>query len=140
VRLSIFSQQTGIQFITLFSLVIAIILFGILGILEAKELSALLGGISGYILGRATSDRATAGAIGGSHSVTGTTIAFTSPNIISDAANKFGIFRAGDRIQITGSTRNNSTLTVATVSAGTIQTIENTIQTEAAGAAITITV
>jgi hypothetical protein len=38
--------------------VIAIILFGITGILEGKELSALLGGLSGYILGR-TSDRPT---------------------------------------------------------------------------------
>jgi hypothetical protein len=52
VRSEVFSRQTGIQFITLFSLVIAIILFGITGILESKELSALLGGLSGYILGR----------------------------------------------------------------------------------------
>jgi hypothetical protein len=58
VRRSIFSNDTGIQFITLFSLVIAIILFGIIGILESKELSALLGGLSGYILGRATSSQA----------------------------------------------------------------------------------
>lgn len=42
----------GLRFITLFSLVIAIVLFGITGILEGKELSALLGGLSGYILGR----------------------------------------------------------------------------------------
>ncbi|WP_089721330.1 hypothetical protein [Candidatus Entotheonella palauensis] len=54
VRHTIFSSESGIQFLTLFSLVIAIILFGITGILEAKELAALLGGISGYILGRAT--------------------------------------------------------------------------------------
>lgn len=52
VRRSIFSSQSGIQFLTLFSLVIAIILFGITEILEDKELAALLGGISGYILGR----------------------------------------------------------------------------------------
>jgi hypothetical protein len=52
VQAQIFSGDRGIQFITLFSLVIAIILFGILGILEGKELSALLGGLSGYILGR----------------------------------------------------------------------------------------
>jgi len=48
----IFRGELGIQFITLFSLVIAIILFGISGVLEGKELSALLGGISGYILGK----------------------------------------------------------------------------------------
>lgn len=54
IRQAIFSGQAGIQFLTLFSLVIAIILFGITGILEGKELSALLGGLSGYILGRVT--------------------------------------------------------------------------------------
>lgn len=54
VRQEIFSGQAGIQFVTLFSLVIAIILFGITTILEGKELAALLGGLSGYILGRAT--------------------------------------------------------------------------------------
>ncbi len=54
VRRSIFSSESGIQFLTLFSVVIAIILFGITGILESKELAALLGGLSGYILGRVT--------------------------------------------------------------------------------------
>src|SRR5271166_1418734 len=54
VRASIFSNESGIQFITLFSLVIAIILFGIVNVLEGRELAALLGGLSGYILGRGT--------------------------------------------------------------------------------------
>jgi Mg2+ and Co2+ transporter CorA len=49
---TIFSGEKGMQFITLFLIVIAIILFGIMGTLEGKELSALLGGLSGYILGR----------------------------------------------------------------------------------------
>jgi hypothetical protein len=49
---AIFSGQGGIQFLTLFSIVIAIILFGITNILEGKELAALLGGLSGYILGK----------------------------------------------------------------------------------------
>jgi hypothetical protein len=48
----IFRDDRGLQFITLFSLVIAITLFGLLNILEGKELAALLGGLSGYILGR----------------------------------------------------------------------------------------
>lgn len=52
VRRAIFSGAQGIQFLTLFSIVIAIILFGITGILQDKELAALLGGLSGYILGR----------------------------------------------------------------------------------------
>jgi uncharacterized protein YjdB len=54
VRRENFSGKTGLQFVTLFSIVIAIILFGITGILEAKELAALLGGLSGYILGSST--------------------------------------------------------------------------------------
>jgi hypothetical protein len=48
------NPDIGLQFVTLFSIIIAIILFGVLQILEGKELSALLGGISGYILGRGT--------------------------------------------------------------------------------------
>jgi hypothetical protein len=54
IRKTIFSGDSGIQFLTLFSIVIAIILFGITGVLEGKEISALLGGISGYILGRSS--------------------------------------------------------------------------------------
>jgi hypothetical protein len=53
-RRAIFAGQTGIQFLTLFSIVIAITLFGITAILADKELAALLGGISGYILGRSS--------------------------------------------------------------------------------------
>jgi hypothetical protein len=52
VKKAIFSNEAGIQFITLFAIVIAVILFGIIGILEGKELAALLGGLSGYILGK----------------------------------------------------------------------------------------
>jgi hypothetical protein len=52
VSVSIFSSDSGLQFVTLFSLIIAIILFGIINILEGRELAALLGGLSGYILGR----------------------------------------------------------------------------------------
>ena len=51
---ALFGGQAGLQFLTLFSLVIAIILFGIINILQDKELAALLGGLSGYILGRST--------------------------------------------------------------------------------------
>ncbi len=46
------ASGNGLQFITLFSLVIAVILFGVLGILEGRELAAILSGISGYILGK----------------------------------------------------------------------------------------
>lgn len=53
--LNIFSGEKGIQFITLFLIVISIILFGIMGTLESRELSALLGALSGYILGKTSS-------------------------------------------------------------------------------------
>jgi len=52
IKKTVFLGDNGIQFITLFSIVIAVILFGILEILGANELSALLGGLSGYILGK----------------------------------------------------------------------------------------
>ena len=52
IRKSIFSGDSGLQFITIFSIIIAIILFGITEVLGGKEISALIGGISGYILGR----------------------------------------------------------------------------------------
>jgi len=44
----------GLQFVTIFVLIIAIILFGILSILEGRELAAILSGIAGYILGRSS--------------------------------------------------------------------------------------
>lgn len=62
VAATIFSGEMGMQFITLFLIVIAIILFGIMGTLEGKELAALLGGLSGYILGRASGGRIAAAA------------------------------------------------------------------------------
>ena len=70
VRRQIFSAEAGIQFITLFSLIIAMILFGVSGILEGRELSALLGGISGYILGRTNSSRSNAQSIMSSPKIT----------------------------------------------------------------------
>ncbi len=77
VRRGNFSGQTGLQFVTLFSIVIAIILFGITGILEAKELAALLGGLSGYILGRSSTPLGGQGE-GGSGQTNGT--GGTAPN------------------------------------------------------------
>lgn len=71
VRQAIFGGAAGIQFVTLFSLVIAIILFGITGILEGKELAALLGGLSGYILGRGTDRTPSSGSGQGGVAATG---------------------------------------------------------------------
>ena len=47
-----FLGDSGLQFVTMFVLIIAVILFGILGILEGRELTAILSGVSGYILGK----------------------------------------------------------------------------------------
>lgn len=49
---SLLLSDGGLQFVTIFVLIIAIILFGILNILEGRELAAILSGIAGYILGR----------------------------------------------------------------------------------------
>ena len=89
----IFSGQAGIQFITLFSLVIAIILFGIMNILEGKELAALLGGLSGYILGRTTSSKTEA-------SETKTPV-LSSPSIASISPNEVTVGQT-QTIQIVG--------------------------------------
>ncbi|MBN8697342.1 MAG: hypothetical protein J0L87_12495 [Bacteroidetes bacterium] len=53
-----FFSDTGLQFITLFVLIISIILFGILKILEGRELAAILSGIAGYILGKSRPNKA----------------------------------------------------------------------------------
>lgn len=49
---SILVGESGLQFITLFSLIISIILFGVLNILEGKELAAIISAIAGFILGK----------------------------------------------------------------------------------------
>jgi hypothetical protein len=49
-------SSAGLQFITVFILIIAIILFGILNVLGGSELAAILSGISGYILGKGSED------------------------------------------------------------------------------------
>ncbi len=45
-------SENGLQFITIFVLIISVILFGVLEILQATELAAILSAISGYILGK----------------------------------------------------------------------------------------
>ena len=52
--------ENGLQFVTIFVLIIAIILFGIMEILQGSELAAILSGISGYILGRGAQMKASA--------------------------------------------------------------------------------
>jgi hypothetical protein len=142
---AIFSNQTGIQFVTLFSLVIAIILFGITDILQAKELSALLGGISGYILGRVTTDRSAWAQLqhqpGPKTVVASNSIAFASPNIIRGPAGLFSSFSAGARTSVSGPTSppNSGNFTILTATSSQITTQEQTLVDEAAGAIVTVT-
>ncbi len=44
--------ETGLQFITIFVIIIAVILFGVMNILKGSELAAILSAIAGYILGK----------------------------------------------------------------------------------------
>ena len=138
VRQAIFSNQTGIQFVTLFSLVIAIILFGITDILQAKELSALLGGISGYILGRVTTERAAASSQPAPRAVSASTIGFQAPNQINSTAATFSPLSGAGRIRISGSAHNNGDFTVVSIAPNVILIAESTIVVENAGASVTI--
>jgi hypothetical protein len=104
VRQEIFSGQAGIQFITLFSLVIAIILFGVTEVLEGKELAALLGGLSGYILGRSTAARTSGQSRVG---VSSPTITDISPKTVvaGSAASDVPIEINGSDLQLTNSVK-----------------------------------
>ena len=139
VRSAIFSNQTGIQFVTLFSLVIAIILFGITGILEAKELSALLGGISGYILGRVTTERAQVPQAGTpSRSVTGNTVTFNAPNSIRKPEGGFDGYAQNQKIRVRGSMQNDGEYTVLQASHSELLVAEPTIKNETAGPTVSL--
>lgn len=61
-RESLFTGDIGFQIITLFTITIAIVIFGLLKLLQASELATLLGGISGYILGKGARQDANAAA------------------------------------------------------------------------------
>jgi hypothetical protein len=142
-RRTIFAQQSGIQFITLFSLVIAIILFGVLEILADKELTALLGGISGYILGKITQDRPsnpTNSSATSPKTVTSKTIGFTAPDQVTDISGQLNVFSVGDRIDIVGSQLNDGDYVIESVSSNAIQTREKTLKAEPASAKVRITV
>lgn len=71
--------------------------------------------------------------------LTGTTIAFVSPDTITDSGNGLAIFASGERIRITGSDAEDGIYTVDTSAAGTLTLIEQTIATDAAGPSVTIT-
>jgi len=72
-------------------------------------------------------------------SLTETTISFTAPDLIDDSGSGFGIFAVGDFIEVEGTASNDGIFEIDTVAAGQIQTIEQTIVNESAGASMTIT-
>lgn len=70
--------------------------------------------------------------------LTGTGISFSSTNTIGDTGNGLAIFGAGQRIEVRGSPLNSRRYTVATSAAGTLTVLPALVQSEVAGATITI--
>ena len=69
--------------------------------------------------------------------ITGTGISFTNPATIADSGNGLGIFRAGDRIEISGPS-NRGRWTVATAAAGSLTVTPGRIATASAGGSVSI--
>lgn len=70
--------------------------------------------------------------------LTAITLSFTAPDLINDSGNDLVKFRAGSFITVEGSAAQDATYEIDTVAAGQIQTIEQTITTEGAGASMRI--
>jgi hypothetical protein len=71
---------------------------------------------------------------------TGTAVIdFTAPDLIDDTQSLFGSFATGMLIEVEGSTDNNGIYTIDTAAAGQIQTIEQTITTEATATSHSVT-
>lgn len=68
---------------------------------------------------------------------TATTISFDNTNSILDSGNGLGIFVAGQKVRVRGSTSNDGIFTVSVAAAGEL-TVAETTATEAAGASITV--
>jgi len=62
------------------------------------------------------------------------TISFTAPDLINDSGNGLAKFEVGEVIRVEGSAAQDGAYEVATVAAGQIETVEQTITTEGAGA------
>lgn len=70
--------------------------------------------------------------------LTGTGISFTATGTIADSGNGLAIFGAGQRIEVRGSPLNSAVYAVVTSAAGTLTVLPALVQSEAAGATITI--
>lgn len=73
-------------------------------------------------------------------STTGEGISFTAPSTITNDDEDWATlgFRAGMKITVTGSTSNNATYDIASVSDDTITVVQTTLVDEAAGASVTV--
>lgn len=73
--------------------------------------------------------------------VSGTGISFTAPDTIGDTGNGLAVFAVGERIEVEGSTSglNDGVYEVATVLAGTITLVEQTITSQVAGPTVDLT-
>jgi len=75
----------------------------------------------------------------GGATVKGTGISFASASTIADTGNQLGVLAVGDRIAVRGSPLNSREWRVNSLGAGSIAVRPQMVQTENAGANITIT-
>ena len=69
----------------------------------------------------------------------GTTIGFSAPDLINDSGNDLGKFYADvEQVRVEGSTGQDGDYVASSVAAGQIETVEQTITLEAAGAPIRV--
>lgn len=70
-------SEYGLQFVTIFVLIIAIVLFGTLGLIDGANLTSILSGIAGFILGKGKGTIMTAGT---GNTTNGTNTSTTQPD------------------------------------------------------------
>ena len=66
------------------------------------------------------------------------TISFTAPDLINDSGDGLAKYEVGEVIRVQGSAAQDGIYEIATVAAGQIETVEQTITTEGAGADMTV--
>ncbi len=66
------------------------------------------------------------------------TISFTAPDLINDSGNGLAKYEVGEVIRVQGSAGQDGLYEIGAVAAGQIETVEQTITTEGAGADMTV--
>ena len=74
----------------------------------------------------------------GGPNITGTGVSFTSADTIGDTGNGLAVFKIGQSIEVLGSPLNSRTYVVQTSAAGTLTVLPAVVQSETAGASISI--